>query len=193
MPRRRAGQQQIRHIRTGDQQHDSDHNQQRRAGEQHRAGAGAAGEKDFAKRPDGRGVNLGGGRIGSRKGRCQGGDVGPCLRPCDVRLEPADAEKGRLAAVGQHILHRVRKHALRHRRRHPEIGTEDGGNADEMRGSDTDHGHGDIVDLQLAAHDVLRSAEALLPRGIVENRDRVGARSGVLLGSEEASPRRTDA
>jgi hypothetical protein len=63
----------------------------------------------------------------------------------------------------------------------------------ELGNMRADHGHGDIVDLQLPAHDVLRTAEAFLPRGIVENGDRVSARSAVLLRGEEAAPCRTDA
>src|SRR5439155_6319607 len=86
-PCRRARQQQVRHIRTRDQQHDSHYRQQHGATEQDGCASRAAVTKDqLSDWLYGGGARLIRFRILSRQCRRDGRDIGLCPRKTDARL-----------------------------------------------------------------------------------------------------------
>ena len=191
MPRRRAREQQVRHVRTGDQQDDRHDNQENGAGEQNRRGTADAREHDVADGSDRRRVSLVARRVFARQPRRDHRQVGLRLRERDARLESSRAKEHRLTAIAQRVKHLVGKQLFHHRGRYPHVRTHDPVHADEARRRDADHQDDDVVETQFRADDVGPSAEARLPRAVVHDGDRMRACRVFFFRQEVAPGRRS--
>jgi hypothetical protein len=175
----RAGEEHVRDVRAGDQQHQRGHDDEghKRC---HEALA-ELGEATRERREHDAGVAPGeAGETGIEGSHGRGGLVGrhPShdVEPKDLRLrQPRPGEVGTVRAEAL----RVVESGLQ-RERHPDVHGCLQPDAGEVARADADEGEGRAVDRQPAADDIRRPAEAPLPVGMAEDRGGFVGRAGLV-------------